>query len=71
MSSDNGNGAFTGPALSDDEEADLRRRQNTERVDQLEGEVAAIEDKLTGWKDALTAKKAELKEARSAKKGDE
>jgi hypothetical protein len=50
---------------------DVRRRQNTERVDQLEGEVAAIEDKLTGWKDALTAKKAELKEARSAKKGDE
>jgi hypothetical protein len=71
VTSDNGNGAFTGPSLTDDEEADLRRRQNTQRVDQLEGEVAAIEDKLTGWKDALAAKKAELKEARSAKKGDE
>ena len=62
--------AIGGP-LSPEQEAALRRQQRAELVDQLEAEVAAVEEKLSGWKEALSAKKAELREARSAKKGDE
>ena len=62
--------AIGGP-LSPEQEAALRRQQRAELVAQLEAEVAAVEEKLSGWKEALSAKKAELREARSAKKGDE
>jgi Skp family chaperone for outer membrane proteins len=50
----------TGPP--DPDHAVRERRQAY--VAQLEAEVAAIEEKLAGWRDALAAKKAELKQAR-------
>lgn len=55
----------TGPPEADDAFA-VRRR---EYVEQLEAEIAAIEEKMAGWRDALAGKKAELKQARAESKG--
>lgn len=48
----------------DDPEGEQRLRE--EYVAQLQSEVAAIEAKMSGWREALAAKKDELKQARAA-----
>ena len=63
----NGNGARVevGPELSADEEAAHKRQLAEAYADQADAEVAAIEDKLAGWKQALADKKAEAKQLRA------
>lgn len=64
----NGNGASvdTGPELTPAEEAEHRRRLAVTYADQADAEVAAIEEKMTGWKRALVEKKSEAKTLRAA-----
>jgi hypothetical protein len=50
------------------EAAAVSAARRREYVAQLEAEVAAIEDKMAGWRDALSSKKAELKQARAESK---
>lgn len=44
---------------------EVARQRRREYVQQLKDELAAMEDKLAGWKDAVVSKKAELKQARA------
>lgn len=70
--SDGSAAAFDAQVRTGGDAGDSRADYRRELVEQLEGEVALMEEKLTGWKESLAAKKAELKEARSAaKRGDE
>lgn len=64
----NGATVHTGPGLNPDEEADHRRRLAEAYADQADAEVAAIEEKLAGWKQALADKKAEAKQLRTEAK---
>lgn len=50
------------------EPANVSAARRQEYVTQLEAEIAVIEEKMSGWRDALAAKKAELKQARAESK---
>jgi hypothetical protein len=68
MTNGNGTTVATGPELSPDEEADHRQRLAEMYADQADAEVAAIEDKMAGWKQTLADKKAEAKRLRAEAK---
>lgn len=68
MTNGNGPTVQTGPPLNPDEEATHRRRLAEAYADQAEAEVAAIEEKLAGWKQAFADKKAEAKALRAEAK---
>lgn len=64
---------FAGDPLSPKDEAQLQREQRAAYVTQLEAEIAAIEEKLSGWQQTLAAKRDELEaaqaEARESREG--
>lgn len=67
MSTSNGSGGAADASVSlGDAIADRVRSYAA----QLEAEIEAIEEKLSGWRDALAAKKDELKQARAAEQKD-
>lgn len=67
---DNGGATVqTGPPLDPEAEAAHKRQLAALYADQLEAEVAAIEDKLAGWQQTLKDKRAEAKQARADAKG--
>jgi hypothetical protein len=65
MTNGNGTTVATGPGMDPGEEAAHRQRIADAYADQAEAEVAAIEEKLAGWKQTLADKKADAKRLRA------